>query len=134
MDDILILGRDPQAIQKVINRIASLWEIKDLGEVSLILGIRVHRDRSKRILYLDQSEYIAGLMERFRLGEAKPVNLPMNDRNTLIAGQPGEVQANQSLYQEAIGYTTWVSKGSRPDITYTVGQLSQHYSEPIVRH
>jgi hypothetical protein len=53
VDDMLILGRDPQAIQKVINGIASLWEIKDLGEVSLILGIRVRRDRSKRILYLD---------------------------------------------------------------------------------
>ena len=53
MDDMLILGRDPQAVQKVINGIASLWEIKDLGEVSLILGIRVRRDRSKRILYLD---------------------------------------------------------------------------------
>jgi len=91
---MLILGRDPQAVQKVINGIASLWEIKDLGEVSLILGIHVRRDRSKRILYLDQSEYIAGLMERFRLGEAKPVNLPVNDRNTLIVGQPGEVQAN----------------------------------------
>jgi hypothetical protein len=49
------------------------------------------------------------------------IGLYVNDRNTLIAGQPGEVQANQSLYQEAIGYTTWVSKGSRPDITYTVG-------------
>ena len=56
-----------------------MWEIKDLGEVSLILGIRVRRDRSKRILYLDQSEYIAGLIERFRLGEAKPINLPINN-------------------------------------------------------
>jgi len=80
----------------------------------------VRRDRPNRILYLDQSEYIAGLIERFRLEEAKPMNLPVNDRNTLIVGQPGEVQADQSLYQEAIGYTTWVSKGSRPDITYTV--------------
>jgi len=134
VDDMLILGRDPQAVQRVIDGIASLWEIKDLGEVSLILGIRVRRDRPKRILYLDQSEYIAGLMERFRLEEAKPVNLPVNDRNTLIAGQPGEAQADQSLYQEAIGCTTWISKGSRPDITYTVGQLSQHCSEPTVRH
>jgi hypothetical protein len=58
----------------------------------------MRRDRSKRILYLDQSEYIAGLIERFRLGEAKPINLPVNDRNTLITGQPGEAQANQSLY------------------------------------
>jgi hypothetical protein len=62
--------------------------------MALILGIRVHRDRTKRTLFLDQSKYIAGLIERFRLGEAKPVNLPVNDRNTLITGQLGEEQAN----------------------------------------
>jgi hypothetical protein len=28
----------------------------------------------------------------------------------------------------------WIAKGSRPDITYTVGQLSQHCNEPTVRH
>jgi hypothetical protein len=53
IDDILVLGRDPQAIQKVINGIAFLWEIKDLGDIALILGIRVYRDCTKRILYLD---------------------------------------------------------------------------------
>jgi hypothetical protein len=53
VDDMLVLGRDPQAIQKVINGIASLWEIKDLGKVALILGIRVHRDRMKHTLFLN---------------------------------------------------------------------------------
>jgi hypothetical protein len=28
----------------------------------------------------------------------------------------------------------WVARGTRPDITYTVGQLSQHYSAPTIRH
>ena len=92
-----------------------------MGDVALILGIRVCRDHTKRTLFLDQSEYIAGLIERFRLEKAKPVNLPVNDRNTLIAGQLGEEQANQSLYQEAIGCAIWVLKGSCPDITYVVG-------------
>jgi hypothetical protein len=53
VDDMLVLGRDPQAIQKIINRIASLWEIKDLGNTALILGIRVYRDYTKRTLFLD---------------------------------------------------------------------------------
>ncbi len=134
VDNMIILGRDLQAIQKVIKGITSLWEIKDLGDVALILGIRVRRNRPNCTLYLDQSEYIQGLIGRFRLGDAKPVNLPVNDRNTLIEGQPGELQADQGLYQEAIGCITWVSKGSRPDITYAIGQLSQHYNEPTIRH
>jgi hypothetical protein len=53
VNDMLVLGRDPQAVQKIINRIASLWEIKDLGNMALILGIRVHRDHTKRTLFLN---------------------------------------------------------------------------------
>jgi hypothetical protein len=54
--------------------------------MALILGIRVYRDYTKYTLFLNQSEYITGLIERFRLGEAKPINLPINNRNTLITG------------------------------------------------
>ena len=28
----------------------------------------------------------------------------------------------------------WISKGTRPDIAYAIGQLSQHCNEPTVRH
>ena len=62
------------------------------------------------------------------------MKLLIGDRNALTIRQPGELQADQGLYQEAIGCTTWVSKGSRPDITYAVGQLSQYCNEPTVRH
>ena len=124
MDDMVVLGANLRAVQKVIQGIASLWEIKDLGDVSLILGLRIRRNRQVRTLYIDQSEYIQGLVERFRLGDAKPLNLPITDRSALTKGQSRELQADQGLYQEAIGCTTWVSKGSRPNITYVIGQLS----------
>jgi len=131
---MLVLGASLQAVQRVIQGIASLWEIKDLGDVGLILGVRVRRDRRKRTLLLDQSHYIQDLVQRFRLQDAKPVNLPVSDRNTLIRGLPEEPQADQALYQCAIGSLMWMSKGTRPDIAYAVGQLSQHCNEPTVRH
>ena len=92
--------------------------------MSLILGLRVRRNRQNRTLLLDQSQYIQGLIERFRLGDCKPVSLPVSDRNTLIKGLPSEPQADQALYQQAIGCLMWVVKGTRFDIRYTVGQLS----------
>jgi transposase InsO family protein len=134
VDDMVVLGDNLRAVQKAIQGIASLWEIKDLGDVSLILGLRIRRNRQERTLCIDQSEYIQGLIERFRLGDAKPLNLPINDRTALTIGQPGEQQADQGIYQEAIGCMTWVSRGSRPDITYVIGQLSQYCNEPTVRH
>ena len=91
VDDMVVLGANLRAVQKVIQGIASLWEIKDLGDVSLILGLRIRRNRQVRTLYIDQSEYIQGLVERFRLGDAKPLNLPITNRSALTKGQLREL-------------------------------------------
>jgi hypothetical protein len=134
VDDMLILGSDPQAIERTVQGIRERWEIKDLGPVAQILGLHVQRDRPNRTLRIDQGQYIQALISRFRLVDAKPVTLPVADRHTLYKAQDTESRADQSLYQQAIGCLTWVSKGTRPDLGYAVGQLSQHCSEPTVRH
>ena len=134
VDDILILGASSQAIDAVIQGIQEIWEIKDLGDVSLILGLKVERDRAQGTLTISQSHYIQDLISKFRLQDAKPISTPVGDRNTLITGTPNEPQADQALYQQAIGSLMWVAKGTRPDIMYAVGQLSQHCSSPTVRH
>ena len=63
------------------------------------------------------------------------MSLPITDRNTIMRDSTGsEPQADQALYQSAIGTLTWIAKCTRPDISYVVGQLSQHYSAPTTRH
>lgn len=102
--------------------------------MSHILGMYVVRNRSNKALKIHQTTYIQEVLERFGLANAKPISMPISDRNALSKAKPEEQQANQSLYQQAIGCLTWISKGTRPDIQYAVGQLSQHCSEPTVRH
>jgi hypothetical protein len=94
----------------------------------------VLRNRAQRTLKVNQIAYIQGLADRFRLHDAKPIGLPIGDRNTLIQGTADELQADQSLYQQAIGALMWVAKGTRADIQYAVGQLSQHCNMPTIRH
>jgi hypothetical protein len=100
----------------------------------VILGLQVTRNREARTLRVAQGAYIKNLIARFKLGEAKPINLPVVDRNTLIKGVENEPLADQALYQSAIGGLLWCAKGTRPDIAYVVGQLSQHCSTPTIRH
>lgn len=134
VDDILVLGRDVKAIQRTIDAIGQLWEIKDLGDVQVILGLYIQRDRPNRTLYLDQSAYIQGVIEKFGLQGASPITLPASGRNALGKAQPGEALADQALYQSGIGCLTWVSRCSRYDITYIVNQLASYCSEPTIRH
>ncbi|KAM3067034.1 hypothetical protein ACMFMG_012223 [Clarireedia jacksonii] len=134
VDDMLILGPVLREVQEVIKGISGLWQIKDLGNVGVILGLQVTRDREAKTLKLTQGAYIKDLIARFKLEAAKPISLPVADRNGLTKGEANEPQADQALYQSAIGGLLWCAKGTRPDITYVVGQLSQHCSEPKVRH
>ena len=134
VDDMILLGPELQYIEAVIKQISGFWEIKNLGDIGTILGIRVRRNRQERSLKIDQSSYIQELLERYKLGDAKPIKLPISDRNALIPGIENEIQADQAEYQSAIGSLIWIAKGTRFDIAYVVSQLSQYCNNPTIKH
>ena len=52
VDDILLIGNDIPILTMVKRWLSKEFSMKDLGEVSYILGIKVYRDRPKWILDL----------------------------------------------------------------------------------
>ncbi len=58
VDDILLIGNDIPALQGIKIWLSSQFSMKDLGDASYILGMKIYRDRSKRLLGLSQSTYI----------------------------------------------------------------------------
>ena len=134
VDDIVVLGKERQAVQATIDSIGRLWEIKDLGDISVILGLRITRDRAKRTLKIDQNLYIQSLIEKYRLQGTTSVTLPATDREAYSKAKPGEHLADQALYQSAIGALMWLSRGARWEISASVSALSAYCGEPTVRH
>jgi hypothetical protein len=45
--------------------------MKDLGEAVDILGIKIYRDRSKRLIGLNQSAYIDKVLNRYNMQDSK---------------------------------------------------------------
>ena len=45
--------------------------MKDLGEAAYILGMKIYRDRSKRLLGFSQSTYIDTMLKRFSMKNFK---------------------------------------------------------------
>ena len=43
------------------------FDMKDMGEASYVIGIKIHRDRPRGILGLSQETYIDKLLERFQM-------------------------------------------------------------------
>ncbi|GJT59368.1 retrotransposon protein, putative, ty1-copia subclass [Tanacetum coccineum] len=52
VDDILIMGNNIPMLQDVKSYLGRCFAMKDLGEATYILGIKIYRDRSRRLISL----------------------------------------------------------------------------------
>ena len=71
MDDILLIKNNILLMDDVKASLRKSFSMKDLGEASYILGIRIYRDRSMRLFGLSQSPYIDKVLNRFNMNESK---------------------------------------------------------------
>ena len=70
VDDILLIGNDIEFLNKS-------FSMKELGEAAYILGIKIYRDRSRRLIGLSQSTYLDKVLKKFKMDQAKKGFLPV---------------------------------------------------------
>ncbi|GJW27116.1 retrotransposon protein, putative, ty1-copia subclass [Tanacetum coccineum] len=109
VDDILIMGNSIPMLQDVKSYLGKCFAMKDLGEAAYILGIKIYRDRSRRLIGLCQSAYIEKILKRFHMENSKRGSIPMQDKLRLSKSQgastPAELKRMQSVpYALAVGF------------------------------
>jgi hypothetical protein len=77
VDDILQIGNDVQMLNSVKEYLNNNFSMKDMGEASYVLGIKIYRDRSRCLLALSQCTYLDKVLRRFRMENSKKGNLPV---------------------------------------------------------
>jgi hypothetical protein len=83
VDDILLIGNDILRIEAVKSSLRKSFSMKDLGEAAYILGIKIYRDRSKRLIGLSENAYIDKILNWFNMQDSKKGFLPMSHGTTL---------------------------------------------------
>ena len=136
VDDITILGASLKAVKQLKEDLAKRYEITDLGEIESYLGIRITCDRPKKRLEIDQSGYIADVLDRFGMTDANPHNtpLPAGAEVHLIKYTDQASQSEIKNYQSLIGSLLYVQIGTRPDISFAVSRLAQYAVNPSPQH
>ena len=139
VDDCTIAGTSISLILRFKIEIAKYVTITDLGELHWILGIEVKCVRERRTIHLSQRSYINSMLRRYGFEDLKPVSLPMEASIRLTSAQsPTTTQQIAHMrnipYQEAVGSLTYVSLGTRPDITYAVQTVSRFSKNPEEAH
>lgn len=135
VDDIILASNSRQKLTEIKTKLCKIFQMKDLGEPKMYLGMRINRDRENKTLTLSQSEYTEKILERFQMKECNAQDSPMITRqvkNREIKAR--EIQENASAtnapYREAIGCLIYLAGGTRPDISYSVNYKSRKQTAP----
>lgn len=109
------------------------YNVKELGEVKTIISWQI--TRSPSTLKIDQSAFIRDLVEEEGMRDCNPVNTPMKTGNFIeMQGEDDYEEVDLKVYQRLIGKLMYLSCGTRPDISFVVGQLSKRNADPRVGH
>ncbi|KAL6339065.1 hypothetical protein AAG906_024216 [Vitis piasezkii] len=91
--------------------------MKDLGEVKVILGIKI--TRTPNVLKLSQEHYVEKIIRKFEHFDCKPVSTPYDPNSQLEKNKEHSVA--QIEYAQIIGILIYLMNYTRPDIAYAVG-------------
>ena len=113
--------------------------MKDKSEASYVIGIKIHRERSRRIIGLSQETYINKVLERFQMKDCSPSLAPIvkGDGFSLDQCLNNDFEWEQMKnipYALVVGSLMYTQVCTRLDIAYAVGVLGRYQINPGIDH
>nr|GEZ10934.1 hypothetical protein [Tanacetum cinerariifolium] len=126
-------------LQEVKSWLCKCLSMKDLGEAAYILGIKIIRDRSKRLISLSQSAYLEKILKKFRIEISKKGYTLMMEkpdyRKSQVAKTPSEIQRMQRVpYASIVGSIMYAVRCTRPDVAFAQHLCSRFQQNPGENH
>jgi hypothetical protein len=139
VDDMLLASNCRGFLDGFKLEMSKHFEMKDLGEARHFLGMHITRDRSKKLLTINQSSFLEQILSEAQMSDCRPVSTPMVPNISLTkASAPltqSEVQQFAHMpYARVVGELNFAMRVSRPDIAYAVSTLSKFLSNPGIEH
>ncbi|XP_048434594.1 uncharacterized mitochondrial protein AtMg00810-like [Pyrus x bretschneideri] len=131
VDDIILTGSNPIKLQVMINDLASVFDLKDMGRLSYFLGLHIqyHDDGS---LFFTQTKYAKDLLKKAGIDSCKPTSTPSKPHTQVLAGE-GSLLSEPSHYRSIVGALQYLTF-TRPDIAYSVNLVCQFMTQPTDIH
>ncbi|KAK2982084.1 hypothetical protein RJ640_003209 [Escallonia rubra] len=96
-------------LHQTINFLSKNSDMKDLGEAYYVIGIEIHRDRSRGILGLSQKAYIDKVLKRFNMHNCTPTvaHVVKGDKFSLLQCPRNQLEQDE---MECIPYASAVRR------------------------
>ncbi|MCO5557674.1 hypothetical protein L7F22_011243 [Adiantum nelumboides] len=139
VDDMLIAGHSKKDKADLKTKLKSTFDMKDLGAANHILGMRITRDRKKRLLYLSQKEYVHKVLDRFNMQKGKALSAPLSgylklSKNDYPKSVEEKAEMAKILYASACGSLMYAMVATRSDIAHAVEVVNRFMSNPGKKH
>jgi hypothetical protein len=108
VDDILLIGNDIPMMEVIKSSLRKSFSVKDLGEAAYILGIKIYRDRSKRLIGLSQDAYIDKILNRFNMQDFKKGFLSMSHDILLVRNSVLQNLMSKREESDSLGFGYWI--------------------------
>ncbi|KAI3796687.1 hypothetical protein L1987_39366 [Smallanthus sonchifolius] len=139
VDDILLASNGLDMLHESKRLLSHNFDMKDLGEASYVIGIEIHRDRSKGILGLSQKAYIERVLTRYNMQHCSSFVALVVKGDVFSSFQcpKTDVEKDQMRmipYASVVGSVMYAQICTRPDIAYTAGMLGRYQTNPGLDH
>ena len=128
-------------MKTIKDQLSKYLEITDGGQLHWTVGIEVGRDRPNRSLWLSQKAYIEAILQRYNCFNThrSKSSIPFDPNVTLTTKDgpktPEDIAYMRNKpYREALGALMYCAVATRPDISFSVSQLSKFSSNPGRKH
>ena len=139
IDDMVLAASSRESIDWAKTALNKYFDMTDLGELKIFVGIEISRNRVQRTLKAGQGSYIKRILRDHGMEWCATVATPVDPAVHLAKTEKEfvatpENESNRQLYQSAVGSLMYAMLGTRPDIAYAVGIVSQHCTNPNGHH
>ena len=139
VDDILLATNDKGLLYEVKQFLSKNFDMKDMGEASYVIGIKIHRERSRGIFGFSQETYINKVLERFNMKNCSSSVAPIlkGDRFNLNQCSKNDFEREHMKnipYASAVGSLMYAQVCTRPNIAFAVRVLGRYQSNPGLDH
>ncbi|BDD58303.1 hypothetical protein MAP00_009277 [Monascus purpureus] len=126
VDDFKVYAKHENDAIWFMETLSAKFDIKEVGNSTKYLGMTI--SQSETSSSLSQADYTEDVVASFGQAQAHPVRIPM-DPSLIIDDEP-DPTVNTKEYQRGVGCLTWLATKTRPDLSQTVGILSQYNAKP----
>ncbi|MBW0560795.1 hypothetical protein O181_100510 [Austropuccinia psidii MF-1] len=133
VNDAFIISQLENKIIEFLNKLNTTFKLKSKKKPTQHLGYLLKWSSDK--ILINQTGLITKTLQQFNMDDCRPVKTPCNGNflNELELGISNKV-LNVTLFQQALGSIKYLTHHTRPDILFTVNQLSQYSTRPNQSH